>query len=234
MPRTHYLSDEHVHYKWDTDNEPALIGSIPATRSSSGPGTSVTTRSARDSDASALATFDWDRTYPLTGPIAVHGAEPGDTLKIEILDVHTQGWGWTGVIPGFGLLLDGVPGRLPANVRPFARRRRVLSREDIAIPLEPYFGTMGVCPAGANDTKRSFRPGASAATWTSASSVRGPRCICRSRSRRRCSPAATPTEPRATARSAAPRSSRRCSPRCGSRSRRAARSRRRSTARLRL
>ena len=28
--------------------------------------------------------------YPLAGPIAVHGAEPGDTLAIEILDIHTQ------------------------------------------------------------------------------------------------------------------------------------------------
>ncbi len=44
-----------------------------------------------DSDASALGSFDWDRAYPATGSIAVHGAQPGDTLKIEILDVLTQG-----------------------------------------------------------------------------------------------------------------------------------------------
>jgi acetamidase/formamidase len=50
-----------------------------------------------DSDASALAGFDWDRAYPLTGPIGIRGAQPGDTLETEILDVHTQGWGSAGV-----------------------------------------------------------------------------------------------------------------------------------------
>jgi acetamidase/formamidase len=148
MPRTHYLSDEQVHYKWDTGNEPLIV-------IDSGDTVIVWTRDisdnqvGRDSDASALAAFDWDRTYPLTGPIAVHGAEPGDALMIEVLDVHTQGWGWTGVIPGFGLL----PGEFPdAYLKVFDLSHGDVAyfREDIAIPLEPYFGTMGVCPAGAN------------------------------------------------------------------------------------
>src|SRR3954447_7113075 len=103
MPRTHYLRDEHVHYKWDVDNEPVLT-------IDSGDTVVLWTREVSDnqigpdSDASALANFDWQRAYPLTGPIAVRGAQPGDTLKLEVLDMHTQGWGWTGVIAGAGLL----------------------------------------------------------------------------------------------------------------------------------
>ena len=147
MPRTHYLSDERVHYKWDTDNEPLIV-------IDSGDTVIVWTRDisdnqvGRDSDASALAAFDWGRTYPLTGPIAVHGAEPGDALMIEILDAHTQGWGWTGVIPGFGLLPAEFPDAY-LKVFDLSYGDVAYFREDIAIPLEPYFGTMGVCPAGA-------------------------------------------------------------------------------------
>jgi formamidase len=53
-----------------------------------------------------LATLDLRRGHPLTGPIAVRGAEPGDVLKVEILEVATDGFGATAVIPGFGLLGD--------------------------------------------------------------------------------------------------------------------------------
>jgi acetamidase/formamidase len=147
MPQTHYLSDESVHYKWDTGNEPVLVVD-------SGDTVMVWTREVSDnqvgpsSDASVLANFDWDRAYPLTGPIAMHGAEPGDTLKIEILDVHTQGWGWTGVIPGKGLLPDEFPDPY-LRIFDLSHGDVAYMRDDIAIPVEPYFGTMGVCPAGA-------------------------------------------------------------------------------------
>jgi acetamidase/formamidase len=148
MPRTHYLSDETVHYKWDVDNEPLIT-------IDSGDTVVLVTRDvsdnqiAPDSEASALASFDWDRAYPLTGPIAVAGAEPGDTLKVEMLDVHPRGWGWTGVIPGNGLLPEEFP---DAYVKTFDLTHGDVThfREDIAIPLGPYFGTMGCCPAGAH------------------------------------------------------------------------------------
>ena len=146
MPRTHYLSDEHVHYKWDTDNEALIVVD-------SGDTVVLSTRDVSDnqigpeSDVSAIAAFDWDRAYPLTGPIGVHGAEPGDTLKIEVLDVHTQGWGWCGVIPGNGLLPELAEAYL--KVFDLAHGDVTYFRDDIAIPVEPYFGTMGVCPADA-------------------------------------------------------------------------------------
>jgi acetamidase/formamidase len=147
MAYTHYLPDEHAHHKWDTRTTPALVVD-------SGDTVVIWTRDISDNqvtpdaDASVLANFDWDRSYPLNGPIGIHDAEPGDTLKIEVLDVHTQGWGWTGVLPGFGLLAEDFP---DAYLRTFDLSNGDFAyiREDIAIPLDPYFGTMGVCPAGA-------------------------------------------------------------------------------------
>ena len=88
------------------------------------------------------------RVYPLAGPIRVAGAEPGDTLAIEIVDLATRGWGWTAILPGFGLLPDEFP-------EPYLRIFDLTTgdvaylRDDVAIPIEPFLGTMGVCPAGA-------------------------------------------------------------------------------------
>ena len=149
MPRTYHLPDDRVHFKWDTSHEPVLAVD-------SGDTVVVWTRDVSDnqigpdSDTSVIAGLDWDRVYPLSGPIAVNGAEPGDTLAIEILDIHTQGWGWTAILPGLGLLPEDFP---DAYLRIFdlAHGDVAYLRDDIAIPLEPFFGTMGVCPAGASE-----------------------------------------------------------------------------------
>jgi acetamidase/formamidase len=45
--------------------------------------------------------LDFNRVNPTTGPI---GAEPGDALKITLLEFEPSGWGWTAIIPGFGRL----------------------------------------------------------------------------------------------------------------------------------
>ena len=45
----------------------------------------------------------------VNGPVYVEGAEPGDTLQVEVLYIETADWGWTALIPGFGLLADGFP-----------------------------------------------------------------------------------------------------------------------------
>jgi acetamidase/formamidase len=148
MPRTHHLPDEQVHFTWDTGNELRLV-------IDSGDTVVVWTRDVSDnqigpdSDTSVIAGLDWNRVYPLNGPIGIHGAEPGDTLAIEVLDIHTQGWGWTAVLPGLGLLPEDFP---DAYLRIFDLSHGDVAylREDVVIPVEPFFGTMGVCPAGAS------------------------------------------------------------------------------------
>ena len=149
MPRTHYAPSDRVHFTWDARHEPLLA-------IESGDTVVVRTRDVSDhqitpdSTADAMATLDWSRVYPLCGPIFVNGAEPGDTLAVELLDIHTQGWGWTGVIPGFGLLAERF-GEPYLRVFDLTRGDAAYLREDIAIPIEPFFGTMGVCPSGAKE-----------------------------------------------------------------------------------
>ena len=53
-----------------------------------------------------VAKLDFSKVNPVTGPIVVDGAEPGDALKITFLSFAPSVWGWTANIPGFGLLTD--------------------------------------------------------------------------------------------------------------------------------
>jgi acetamidase/formamidase len=148
MAKTHYFPSDQVHFTWDAGNAPVLTVD-------SGDTVVVHTRDVSDdqitpdSTVDVIAGLDWDRVYPLAGPIAVHGAQPGDTLAIEVLDLHTQGWGWTAILPGLGLLSDDFP---DPYLRIFDLTAGDVThlREDIAIPVEPFMGTMGVCPAGAS------------------------------------------------------------------------------------
>jgi amidase len=52
--------------------------------------------------------IDFERVNAATGPVAVAGAEPGDSLVVEILDVRPIEWGVATLIPGFGQLIDQV------------------------------------------------------------------------------------------------------------------------------
>jgi len=146
MARTHYFPDDQVHFTWDTGHEPVLTVE-------SGDTVVVHTRDVSDnqitpsSTSADIARLDWDRVYPLAGPIAIEGAESGDTLAVEVLDIHTEGWGWTAVLPGLGLLPEEFP---DAFLRVFDISNGEFAQlESATIPLDPFLGTMGVCPGGA-------------------------------------------------------------------------------------
>ena len=168
--RTHYFPTDEVHFKWDTDNEPVLTVA-------SGDTVVVHTRDVSDnqitpdSTADAIGSLDWDRVYPLAGPIAVEGAQPGHTLAIEIVDLHTQGWGWTAIIPGFGLLPDDFTEPY-LKIFDLADGDFTHLRKDIAIPIAPFLGTMGVCPAGASE-QAVMPPGAFGGNLDTRQLVRG-------------------------------------------------------------
>jgi acetamidase/formamidase len=149
VPTEHAFPSTHVHFKWDVTNEPAL-------EVRSGDTVTLETRDVSDnqltpaSTAEDIANLDWDRVYPLAGPIAVEGAEPDDTLAVEILDLRVQDWGWTAIIPGLGLLPDDFPSPY-LRLFDLTDGEHAFLREDVAIPIEPFFGTMGVCPRDAKD-----------------------------------------------------------------------------------
>jgi acetamidase/formamidase len=145
--RTHQFPLDQVHFSWDADNDPVLT-------IASGDTVVFHTRDVSDNQITPDSTaadldLDWDRVYPLAGPIAIEGAQPGTTLAVEILDLHPLGWGWTAILPGLGLLPDDFPDPY-LRVFDLTAGDVTYLRDDIAIPIAPFLGTMGVCPAGAS------------------------------------------------------------------------------------
>lgn len=118
-----------------------------------------------------VADLDLDRANPLTGPIHVTGAVPGDVLAVEILAVEVGAVGWTTQLPGFGLLADDFPA---PHVVVSAIGPDTVRFGDLAVlPVRPFLGTVGVGPGapghhsvipprrvGGNLDCTSVRPGA--------------------------------------------------------------------------
>lgn len=97
-----------------------------------------------------VGTMDFGRVNPVTGPVRIDGAKPGDVLEVTLLGFRPSGWGWTANIPGFGLLADEFPEAAlhvwkydPQTLAPafFGKHAKV--------PLKPFTGTIGVAPAEA-------------------------------------------------------------------------------------
>ena len=83
----------------------------------------------------------------LTGPIAVNGAEPGDTLEVKILDVTPrQDWGWNLIKPLSGTLPDDFHETRILNIPLDLTRMIGRMPWGLDLPLKPFFGVMGVAP----------------------------------------------------------------------------------------
>jgi acetamidase/formamidase len=166
---THYMPDGRVHFTWDVAHEPVLEiadGDTVVMHTRDVSDNQIT----RESQAADLD-LDWNRVYPLAGPIAVAGAEPGDTLAVEVLDLHTQGWGWTGIIAGVGLLPEDFPDPY-LRIFDLSDGSHAWFREDVAVPIEPFLGTMGVCPADAHE-QQVMPPGTFGGNMDTRQLVRG-------------------------------------------------------------
>jgi acetamidase/formamidase len=149
MSNRHTIHGQHHHFGWDNSNPPVLTVA---------PGDSVEFETVdasggqldAESGVAEVAALDFAKVNPVTGPVYVDGAEPGDALKVTIESFVPSGWGWTAVIPGFGLLAEQFPdpainiwkydalGLAPAVYGPGGR-----------VPLKPFCGTIGLAPGEA-------------------------------------------------------------------------------------
>lgn len=113
----------------------------------------------------------------LTGPVAVEGAEPGDTLEVRIVDVQLrQDWGYNVIRPLAGTIPEDFNERTRLLHIPLDAQRQVGRLPwGLDLPLHPFFGVMGVAPPpqwgristiqprahGGNLDNKELRPGAS-------------------------------------------------------------------------
>ena len=143
MASHHSIGRKTFHYLWSRSHKPVL---------SIKPGDDVTFdinevsswQISKDSNVDVLNALDGSKLYPLSGPVYVEGAEPGDTLSVEVLDVKNDDWGWSAILPDLGLLEEfkepylykwNLEGKTSA---PF--------KKGIKIPIRPFCGVMGVAP----------------------------------------------------------------------------------------
>jgi len=151
MGQTHLLDEQSVIFRWNN--------AIPAALEID-PGDTVVfvtpeiTRGqiTRTSSAEAIANLDFGLIHQISGPIAIKGAEPGDTLVVEVLDIVPKAWAWTAIIPGFGLLGGDPEFQEPyLKIWDLSNGRTAELKPGVTVPFEPFCGVMGVSPAQAGD-----------------------------------------------------------------------------------
>ena len=98
--------------------------------------------------------------HPLTGPIFIEGAEPGDVLEVRILKIEmTEPYAFNSFGPKSGFLKEDFQ-YSKTKIIPLDRQRGVaLFGAGIEIPLRPFFGSMGVAPPAAMGKINSAPPG---------------------------------------------------------------------------
>lgn len=83
---------------------------------------------------------------PITGPVFVNGAEPGDTLVVDVVDITLGEFGWSGYFQGSGALA-GVMGDEPYMRKIPIADGQVQLTDTISVPARPMVGCFGTAPA---------------------------------------------------------------------------------------
>lgn len=92
----------------------------------------------------ALEDYDSGLVHPLTGPVFVKGAMPGDILQVKLHVVEIGDWGWTRIVNGIFLEEEFEP--LMRTWELSKDMQSVQFAEGITVPLDPFPGVMGVAP----------------------------------------------------------------------------------------
>ena len=145
----HTIHRSKHHFGWNRDFTPALVAKsgntihFECTDSSGG-------QIGKGSNVQDVINLDFGKVDPVTGPVFVEGANPGDVLKVTIRKFIPSGIGWTAHIPGFGLLADHFkePALHMWSYDPVTLGASAFGTF-AKVPLKPLVGTIGVAPAEA-------------------------------------------------------------------------------------
>ena len=146
IPQPQYsLSDDQTHNKFSRNIPPKLT--VP-----SGAIIEFETQEATDGQLNANSTVEdlsavsFDPIHPLTGPVFIEEAKPGDILAVTLHKIDILDWGWTAIFPGFGFLAEDF-------TEPYLKTYQfdegddvVRFNDNIELPIKPFAGVLGVAP----------------------------------------------------------------------------------------
>src|SRR5439155_226799 len=98
------------------------------------------------SEGDLVTSIDFARVNSATGPVAVKGAEPGDSLVVELLDVRPGPRGFATIIPEFGQLIADVDS--PVTFVFDVEGDTVKMNERVSFQARPMVGVVGVATDG--------------------------------------------------------------------------------------
>jgi acetamidase/formamidase len=139
----HRVSAEPTHSRWNADLPPRMVidsGDVVHFECQDSSGAQV----QPGMTAQEFTAIDRGKIHALTGPVEVRGAEPGDVLQIDVLEVKHKGWGWSSVTEGLGLLKRRF--RDPFLFHWELLESVTCSLAPAVVPLRPFCGIMGVAP----------------------------------------------------------------------------------------
>ncbi|MCL2249150.1 MAG: acetamidase/formamidase family protein [Oscillospiraceae bacterium] len=141
--KTYNISAENFVFAMSKENPPVLT--IP-----SGSSLIFETNDALDgqirSAGQSIESLDWERVNPATGPVAIEGAMPGDSIKVTIKRIDITGTGIMAAIPGFGVFGDETTSA-SLEIMPIYDDY-IDFGHGIKLPYRPMLGVIGVAPAG--------------------------------------------------------------------------------------
>jgi formamidase len=100
-----------------------------------------------DATVADLAHVDANLVHPLTGPVFVKGAEPGDMIEVEFLDIIPQPTAFSAIVPGLGFLRDIMTTPFVVNWKIRDGWATAAELPGVRIPGAPFMGISGVAPS---------------------------------------------------------------------------------------
>lgn len=135
------------HNRWHPDVPPVLEvepGEVVA----------LETRDAIDgylnaqSTVADFASLPLGAIHPLTGPVLVKGARPGDLLEVEFVDIEPQPWAFSAIMPGLGFLRDSMTTPFLVHWKIDNGWATSPQLPGVRVPGAPFMGVSGVAPSG--------------------------------------------------------------------------------------
>ncbi|TWU76618.1 hypothetical protein ED733_008175 [Metarhizium rileyi] len=142
-----HINHSNIHFKW-SNNIPPVLTVKSGTELSFDLRDGFNNLVHPKTTAAELPGLDFSQTDPAFGPVSIEGAEPGDVLRVDILELTPAAYGWTAVFPNFGLLSDEFPGpHLKVWDLSTISEGYAEFKEGIRVPTQPFLGVMGLAPS---------------------------------------------------------------------------------------